>query len=52
MRKYDEVSARVSFPPKHCRALAENTIKPLVVMYHEAISILLGSKNVVSAAYF
>ena len=47
MRKFDEVSARLSFSPKYCRAVAENAIKPLVFMYYEAISIFLGSKNVI-----
>ena len=44
MRKFDKVSARLSFSPKYCRAVAENAIKPLVFMYHEAMSIFLGSK--------
>ena len=48
MRKYDKVSARLSFSPKYCRAVAENSIKPLVFMYHEVMSIVLGSKNVLN----
>ena len=44
MRKFDKVSARLSFAPKHCRAVAEKAIKPLIFMYHETNSIFLGSK--------
>ena len=44
MRNFDKMSVRLSFSPKHCSALAENAIKPLVFMYHEAIRIFLGSK--------
>ena len=43
MRKFDKVSARLSFSPKYCWAVAENAIKPLIFMYHEALSIFLGS---------
>ena len=52
MRKYDKMSARLSFSPKYCRAVAENSIKPLVFKYHEAISIFLRSKNVLNLVYF
>ena len=52
MRKFDKVSAWLSFSPKHCRVVAENAIKTLVFMYHEAISISLGSKNVLNLVYF
>ena len=45
MRKFDKVSARLSFSPKYCRVVAENAIKLVVFMYHEAMSIFLGSKN-------
>ena len=45
MRKLEEVSARLSFSPKYRRAVAENAIKPLIFMYHEAVSIFLGSTN-------
>ena len=51
MRKFDEVSAGLSFSLKYYRAVAENAIKPLVFMYHEAMSILLGSKNVLNLAW-
>ena len=45
MRNFDKVrSARLSFSPKYCRAVAENAMKPFVFMYHEAMSIFLGSK--------
>ena len=50
MRKYDKMSARLSFSPKYCRT-AENSIKPLVFMYHEAMSIFLGSQNVLNLSY-
>ena len=52
MRKFDKVSARLSFAPRCCRAVAENAIKPLVFMYHEAMSRFLGSKNVLNLVYF
>ena len=42
--KFDKVSARLSFSPKYCRPSDESVIKPLVFMYHEAMSIFLGSK--------
>ena len=45
MRKFDKVSARPCFSSKYCRVRAENVIKPLVFMYHEAMSIFLGFKN-------
>ena len=52
MRKLEKVSARLSFSPKYRRAVAENAIKPLIFMYHEAVSIFLGSTNVLSLVYF
>ena len=52
MRKYDKVSARLSFSPKYCRAIAENAIKPLVFMYHKAMCIFLGYKNAQNLVYF
>ena len=39
MRKFDKVSARMSFSSKYCREVAENAMKPLIFMYHEAMSI-------------
>ena len=51
MRKFDKMSARLSFSPNYCRAVAENAIKSLVLMYHEAMSIFLGSKNVPNLVY-
>ena len=44
MRKYDKVSARLSFSLKHYRTVDENAIKPVGFMRHEAMSIFLGSK--------
>ena len=52
MRKLKKVSARLSFSPKYRRAVAENAIKPLIFMYHEAVSLFLGSKNVLISVYF
>ena len=53
MRKFDKVvSARLSFSPKYRRAVAENAIKPLIFMYNEAMSIFLGSTNVLISVYF
>ena len=50
MRKSDKT--RLSFSPKYCRTVAENAIKPLVFMYHEAISIFLGSKDILHLVNF
>ena len=52
MRKFDKMSARPSFSPKYCRAVAKNAIKPLIFMYHKAMSIFLGSTNVLISVYF
>ena len=52
MRKFDKVSARLSFSPKYRGAVAENAIKPLIFMYLEATSIFLGSKNVLISVCF
>ena len=53
MRKFDKVSAGLSFSPKYRRAVvAENAIKPLIFMYLEAMSIFLGSTNVLISVYF
>ena len=52
MRKFNKVSARLSFSPKYCRPVAENAIKPLIFMYHEGMSIFLGSTNVLISVYF
>ena len=41
IRKSEKVSARLSFSPKYCKAVAENAIKPLIFIYHEAMSICL-----------
>ena len=51
MRKFDKVSARLSFSSKYCRAVAERAIKPLIFMYHEAMSIFLGSRYVLNLVY-
>ena len=48
MKKFDKVSARLSFAPKYCRAVAENAIKPLVFLYS---TIFLGSKNFLNLVY-
>ena len=52
MRKFDKVSARLSFSPEYCRAGAENATKHLVFMYHEAMSAVLKSKNDLNLVYF
>ena len=52
MRKFDKVSSCVSFSPKYCRAVAENARKPLIFMYHEAMSIFLESNNFLDLVYF
>ena len=52
MRKFDKVSARLSFSPKYCGAVDKNAIKPLIFMYHEAMSIYFGSTNVLISIYF
>ena len=50
MTKFYKVSARLSFSSKYCSAVAEKAMKPL--MYHETMSIFLGSKNFLDLAYF
>ena len=40
MRKFDKMSARLSFSPKYYKAVAENAMKPLIFMYHKAMSIV------------
>ena len=52
MKKLGRVSARLSFSPKYRRAVAGNAIKPLIFMYHEAVSIFLRSTNVLISVYF
>ena len=44
MEKFDKVSASLSFSSKYCGAVAENVTKHLIFMYHQAMSIFLGSK--------
>ena len=51
MRKFDNLSAKLSLSPKHCRAVAENVTKPLVFMYHKDRSIFLGSKKGLNSVY-
>ena len=51
MRKFDKVNASLSVSPTYCRAFAENAIKPLIFMYHEAMNIFLGSTNVLISAF-
>ena len=43
---------RLGFSPKYCRAVAESAIKHLIFMYYEAMSIFLGSTNVLISVYF
>ena len=52
MRKFDKVSARLSLSPKYGRAVAENAIKHFIFVYNEAMSIFLGSTNVLISVYF
>ena len=52
MRKFDKMNAKLSFSQRCCRAVAENAIKPIVFTYHEAMSIFMGSKNVLNLVYF
>ena len=52
MRKFDKMSARLSFSPKYYRTIAENAIKHLVFVHHEVLSIFLGPKNVLNLVYF
>ena len=51
MRKFDKVSAKLSFSAKYCSGVTENAIKPLVFKYHEAMSMFLGS-HVLNIVYF
>ena len=52
MIKLDKVSAKLSSSPNHCGTVAEEAMKHLVFMYHEAMSISLGSKNVLTLVFF
>ena len=57
MRKFGKVSVRLSFSTTRmlegsCRKTAENAVKSSVFMYQEAMSIFLGSKNVLNFVYF
>ena len=52
MRKFDKVSARLSFSLKYGRVVAENATKPLVSMCHEDISIFFGSTTVSNLVHF
>ena len=36
----------MNFAPKYDCVVAAKAVKPLVFMYHEAMGIILGSKNV------
>ena len=38
------MSARANFSPKYCSAVSGKAVKPMVFIYHEAISIFLGLK--------
>ena len=49
---FDKVRARLSFSPRYCRAVAENTVKSSAFMYHKAMSIFLASNNVLNLAFF
>ena len=48
MRKFDNVSARLNFSPQYFSTAVKKTMKPVVLIYHEAINIFLGSKNVLN----
>ena len=50
--KIDKGNARLSFSPKHCRAVAKNSLEPLVFMYHEAMSLFLRHKNALNLVNF
>ena len=52
IRNFDKMGARRRFSAKYCRAAAENARKPIVFMHNEAMSILLGSQNVLNLVYF
>ena len=51
MREVNKMNARLSFSPKYCKPVAENAIKPLLLMCNEAMSISSCSKNVLSLVY-
>ena len=52
MRKHDKVSARLSSLPKYSRTVAEKARKPLVFMYHQAMSIFLVPKSGLNFVFF
>ena len=51
MRMFEKMSARLTLSLKYRRTQTENSIKRLVFMYHEAMSIFLGCKNVLCSVY-
>ena len=52
IRKIDMVNAKYSFSPNYCSTDTKKTIKLLFFIYHEAINISLGSKNVANLVIF
>ena len=48
MRKFDQMRGRLRFSLKYCSIVAEKAIKPLILMYREAMNIFLRSKNVLN----
>ena len=52
MRKFNEVSAKLSFSLKYDKVVAENAVKPLFFMYHETMYIFLAPKNILNLVYF
>ena len=47
-----QVECSAEFSTKFCSTVVEEGMKPLVLMYHEARSIFLGSTNPLSLVYF
>ena len=52
MRKCEKVSAGLTSSAKVCGVVAEKVIKSRVFIYHEAMSIFLGSQTVLNLVYF
>ena len=44
--------AKLNFSPTYYSVVAENAIKPLVFMHHEAMSIFSEPRNVLKLVYF
>ena len=47
----DKVTAGLNFSPIYFSAAVKRAMKPVIFMYHDAISMFLGSKNVLNLVH-